>query len=74
MTRHFPRGLDNRMRDENGEIREKRSDTLVQTLREEYGQRFAPDIRSDATLGTVKERLGVDTLNQVLRHYGIRPK
>jgi hypothetical protein len=41
MTRHLPKGLDNRMRDEDGEIRKKRSDTLVRTLRNEYGEKFA---------------------------------
>ena len=28
-TKHYPKGLDNRMRDKNGEIRQKRSDTQV---------------------------------------------
>jgi hypothetical protein len=32
MTKHFPKGLDGRMRDRDGEIRKKRSDTLVKTL------------------------------------------
>ena len=38
-------GLDNRTRDDDGEIRQKRGDTLVRTLRQEYGpncaQRYA---------------------------------
>ncbi len=46
-------GLDDRCRDENGEIRRKRSDTLVGTLRREYGENFAEGFRSDAKLGTV---------------------
>jgi len=33
-------GLDNRHRDANGEIHRKRSDTLVGTLRETYGDDF----------------------------------
>ena len=37
MAKHYPKGLDGRMRDRTGEIRKKRSDTLVKTLREEYG-------------------------------------
>jgi len=41
MAKHFPKGLDNRMRDRDGEIRQKRSDTLVGTLRKEYGDNFA---------------------------------
>jgi len=40
-------GLDDRCRDENGEIRRKRSDTLVGTLRREYGENFAEGFRSD---------------------------
>jgi hypothetical protein len=34
-------GLDDRHRDKNGEIHRKRSDTLVRTLRDEYGPDFA---------------------------------
>jgi len=62
MTKHYPKGLDGRQRDQNppkaGEIREKRSDTLVRTLREQYGQGFAPGVRSDTKLGTLRERTG----------------
>ena len=49
-------GLDDRCQDQDGEIRRKRSDTLVGTLRETYGPDFAPGIRSDATLGTLLEQ------------------
>ena len=31
--KHFPKGLDGRQRDQDGEIRQKRGDTLVKTLR-----------------------------------------
>jgi hypothetical protein len=47
MTKHFPKGLDNRMRDEDGEIRRKRSDTLVRTLRDEYSTSELPNLRSE---------------------------
>jgi len=67
MTKHYPKGLDNRMRDEDGQIRQKRSDTLVATLRETYGKDFAKGYRSDAQLGTVLEREGVDSLDQLLK-------
>jgi len=40
MTKHYPKGLDDRMRDGDGEIRKKRDDTLVRTLRKEYGPSF----------------------------------
>ena len=70
MTSHFPKGLDNRMRDRDGEIRKKRSDTLVETLRREYGESFAQGYRSDAKLGTVLKREGVETLDQLLKKRG----
>ncbi|OGB57252.1 MAG: hypothetical protein A2503_03930 [Burkholderiales bacterium RIFOXYD12_FULL_59_19] len=66
-TKHFPKGLDDRMRDQNGEIRQKRSDTKVETLRKTYGDDFAKGYRSDAQLGTVLKREGVDTLDQLLK-------
>ncbi len=64
MTKHFPKGLDGRMRDSDGEIRKKRSDTLVRTLRDEYGPDFASDYRSDTKLGTVLKDAGAATLDQ----------
>ena len=66
-TKHFPKGLDNRMRDQNGEIRQKRSDTKVGTLRETYGDEFAKGYRSDAQLGTVLKKEGLETLDQLLK-------
>jgi len=59
-------GLDGRSRNEDGEIRRKRSDTLVGTLRETYGNDFLSDYRSDAQLGTVLRREGVDDLSDLL--------
>lgn len=63
-SRHFPRGLDGRQRDQNppkaGQIREKRSDTL------EYGPEFAEGYRSNATLGRVREDTG-KSLHQLVR-------
>ncbi len=60
-------GLDDRCRDEDGEIRHKRRDTLVRTLRETYGPDFAKGYRSDAELGTVLDRESVETLSQLLK-------
>ena len=65
----------NRHRDRNGEEERKRNDTLVRTLRDEYGAAFAPEVRSDMQLGTLKAHLGLesdDSLNDVLRHYGLK--
>ncbi len=68
--RHFPKGLDGRQRDQNppkaGQIREKRGDTLVRTLRTEYGENFAAGYRSDAKLSTVREQEG-NSLHQLVR-------
>lgn len=64
MSKHYPKGLDNRMRDGDGEIRKKRDDTLVRTLRKEYGPGFASDYRSDTMLRTVLKDAGVNTLDQ----------
>jgi predicted DNA binding CopG/RHH family protein len=60
-------GLDDRSRNEDGEIRKKRRDTLVGTLREEYGDNFAKGYRSNTKLGTVLDREGVDDLSQLLK-------
>ena len=66
----LPRGLDGRARDQNppkgGQIREKRADTKVETLREEYGQNFAPGFRSDAHLGAVRGKTGL-SLHQLVQ-------
>ncbi|MGB7570032.1 MAG: hypothetical protein WBM07_19365 [Chitinivibrionales bacterium] len=65
-NKHFPKGLDNRQRDENGEIREKRKDTLVRTLRKDYGADFLQGYRADAKLGTVRENEG-KSLSELLK-------
>jgi hypothetical protein len=55
--KHCDVGLDDRCRDFDGEIRMKRGDTLVRTLRETYPD-FAPGVRSDTRLDTLRERTG----------------
>ena len=55
------------MRDQDGEVRKKRIDTHVGTLRETYGPDFASDYRSDAHLGTVLKKEGVDSLSQLIK-------
>ena len=66
-TKHFPKGLDNRMRDANGEIRKKRGDTLVGTLRQTYGEDFAKGHRADMRLDTLLKRVGADSLDDLLK-------
>jgi hypothetical protein len=60
-------GLDDRCRDGNGEIRHKRRDTLVRTLRDSYGEDFAKGYRSDAELGTVLKGECANTLSDLLK-------
>lgn len=60
-------GLDSRCQDEDGEIRRKRGDTLVGTLRNTYGEDFASGYRSDTKLETLLEREGAGSLSQLLR-------
>jgi hypothetical protein len=43
-------GLDSRCRDKDGEIRHKNGATRVGTLRQTYGDNFAPGVRSDMKL------------------------
>jgi len=67
MKKHCDTGLDDRCRDLDGEIRRKRGDTLVETLRQTYGPDFAPGVRSDMRLDTLLERTGAESLNELLR-------
>lgn len=61
-------GLDGRHRDTNGRIEEKRGDTLVRTLRKEYGADFLHDWRSDAKLSTVREESDMSLTELVRQH------
>jgi len=60
-------GLDQRCRDLNGEIRQKRGDTLVKTLRETYGPDFAAGVRADTRLDTLRERAGGASLTDLVK-------
>lgn len=60
-------GLDDRCRDSDREIRHKRSDTRVATLRQSYGDDFAKGYRSDTKLGTLLKEEKVATLSQYLK-------
>jgi hypothetical protein len=66
---HKQPGLDGRHRDNNGEIHEKRGDTLLRTLRETYPG-LLPGTRADTRLDTLRERHGVESLDQLLRQQG----
>ena len=49
------------------EIRQKRGDTLVKTLRKTYGDDFAPGVRSDTRLDTLRERAGGESLSKIVK-------
>jgi hypothetical protein len=65
--RNCNNGLDDRCRDLDGEIRHKRGDTLVRTLRKTYGPEFAPGVRSDTRLDTLRERAGGTSLSKLIK-------
>jgi hypothetical protein len=65
-NKHCDIGLDQRCRDLDGEIRQKRGDTLVGTLRKTYGPEFAPGARSDMRLDTLRQRIR-GSLSQMLK-------
>jgi hypothetical protein len=60
-------GLDQRCRDSDGEIRQKRGDTLVKTLRKTYGPDFAPGVRGDARLDTLRDREDGESLSKLVK-------
>ena len=60
--------LDSRYRDLNGEFRTKRGDTLVKTLRQEFGSQFAAGYRADTRLDTLLAKEGVRSLTEYLNH------
>lgn len=64
--KHCDVGLDDRCRDRDGEIRQKRGDTLLGTLRDTYGPDFAPGFRSDMRLDTLRDRTG-KSLTELVR-------
>lgn len=66
-SKHFPKGLDGRQRDQDGQIRHKRGDTLIGTLRDEYGEGVAKGYRSDARLDTVLDKERLKSLDQLLK-------
>jgi hypothetical protein len=63
-------GLDKRHRDKDGEIRKKNRNTLVRTLRKEYGDGFAKGYRSDTTLGTVLKKEKAESLHDLVKRRG----
>ena len=54
-----------RTRDDDGELRRKRGDTLVGNLEREYGVDFG--VRSDMRLDTLGEQTGLNSIDELVR-------
>jgi hypothetical protein len=67
MSKNCRPGLDNRCRDNDGEIRHKNGATRVGTLRGTYGDNFVAGVRSDMKLDTLLNRTGSKSLSELLK-------
>jgi hypothetical protein len=67
-------GLDDRHRDKNGEISRKHGDTLISTLRQTYGQSFAPGFGGNLRLSEVLDTLDEPSLGQMVRVLNNKPR
>jgi len=70
MTQDAPGMKGYRSRNKGGELREKRGDTHIITIRKEYGENDAQGMRGDAHLHTAIEKAGVTSLDGLLRKQG----
>lgn len=64
MANDAPGMRGNRSRNQNGQLREKRGDTHVNTIEEKYERDFG--VRGDMHLDTLLEREGADSLNDLI--------
>jgi hypothetical protein len=62
-------GLDGRHRDKDGKIRQKSGNTLVSTLRKEYGEHFAKGYDPKTKLSEVLKKEGVASLHDLLHRH-----
>jgi len=54
----------NRTRDDNGQLRQKRADTLVGNIEREYDVDFG--VRSDMELGTLRQQTGLTSIDALV--------
>ena len=59
-------GLDGRHRDKDGTIRNKSGNTLISTLRQEYGEHFAKGYAPTTKLSELLEKEGCESLHEYL--------
>ena len=64
----MPVASNRRHRGSDGKIEGKRGDTLVRTLRKEFGANFLRDWRSDAKLSAVREETDM-SLTEIVRQH-----
>ena len=64
MAKDAPGMKGTRSRNSDGELRQKRSDTHIETIEEKYGVDFG--VRGDMHLGTLLEQKNVESLNDLL--------
>ena len=62
-------GLDQRHRDKTGEIGRKHGNTTIATLRQSYGQTFAPGFDPNAKLADVLMTLDEPSLSALVRDH-----
>lgn len=53
-----------RSRNDNGQLRDKRDDTLMKTIEKQYGRDF--HVRSDAELGNYLRKHHIESLNDLV--------
>jgi hypothetical protein len=59
----------NRNRDDDGELRKKRSDTLIRSLEKEFDIKY-PGMRPTQTLADLRKKTGLDDLKDINRQFG----
>lgn len=62
-------GLDGRHRDKDGTIRKKSGNTLISTLRQEYGEHFAKGYAPTTKLSELLEKEGCKSLHEYLHRH-----
>jgi hypothetical protein len=60
-------GLDHRHRDKDGTIARKQGNTLISTLRQTYGEKFAAGFDGNAKLSDVLHQLDEPSLTHLVR-------
>lgn len=58
----------NRSRDDDGELRRKRDDTLVRSLQKEYGITYQ-GMRSNQKLAAIRKRVGMDDIKDINKYF-----